>query len=50
MSYQIQKLFALKDASRGITVNVGTIDGGLRSNVIASEVRASIVVHDEISS
>src|ERR1019366_9759881 len=25
MSYQIQKIFALNDASRGITVNVGTI-------------------------
>src|ERR1019366_4066288 len=44
MSYQIQKLFALNDASRGITVNVGTIDGGLRSTVIASEARASIDV------
>jgi glutamate carboxypeptidase len=42
MSYQIQKLFALNDAARGITVNVGTIDGGLRSNVIAAEVRASV--------
>src|ERR1019366_2692133 len=29
---------------RGITVNVGTIDGGLRSTVIASEARASIDV------
>jgi glutamate carboxypeptidase len=44
MSYQIQKLFALNDAARGITVNVGTIDGGLRSNVVAPEVRASIDV------
>lgn len=44
MSYQVQKLFALNDASRGITVNVGTIDGGLRSNVIAAEVRASVDV------
>jgi glutamate carboxypeptidase len=44
MSYQIQKLFALNDAARGITVNVGTIDGGLRSNVIAAEVRASVDV------
>lgn len=44
MSYQIQKLFALNDAARGITVNVGTIDGGLRSNVIAPEVRASVDV------
>jgi glutamate carboxypeptidase len=44
MSFQIQKLFALNDASRGITVNVGTVDGGLRSNVIAAEVRASVDV------
>jgi len=44
MSYQIQKLFALNDASRGITVNFGTIDGGLRANVVAAEVRASVDV------
>lgn len=44
MSYQVQKLFALNDAARGITVNVGTIDGGLRSNVIAAEVRATVDV------
>jgi len=44
MSYQVQRLFALNDAARGITVNVGTIDGGLRSNVIAAQVRASVDV------
>jgi glutamate carboxypeptidase len=44
MSYQVQRLFALNDPARGITVNVGTIDGGLRSNVIAAEVRASVDV------
>ena len=44
MSYQVQRLFALNDAARGITVNVGTIDGGLRSNVVAPEVRASVDV------
>jgi glutamate carboxypeptidase len=44
MSYQVQKLFALNDAARGITVNVGTIDGGLRPNVVAAEVRASVDV------
>jgi glutamate carboxypeptidase len=44
MSHQIQRLFALNDASRGITVNVGTIDGGLRPNVVAAEVRASVDV------
>jgi glutamate carboxypeptidase len=44
MSHQIQRLFALNDAARGISVNVGTIDGGLRSNVVAAEVRASVDV------
>lgn len=44
MSHQIQRLFALNDAARGITVNVGTIDGGLRPNVVAAEVRASVDV------
>jgi glutamate carboxypeptidase len=44
MSYQIQRLFGLNDAARGITVNVGTIDGGLRSNVVAAEVRATVDV------
>jgi glutamate carboxypeptidase len=44
LSHQIQRLFALNDVARGVTVNVGTIDGGLRSNVIAPEVRASVDV------
>jgi len=44
LSHQIQRLFALNDASRGVTVNVGTIDGGLRANVVAPEVRASVDV------
>ena len=44
LSHQVQRLFALNDAPRGITVNVGTIAGGTRSNVIAAEVRASIDV------
>lgn len=44
MSHQIQQLFALNDAARGITVNVGTIDGGLRSNVVAPEVKATVDV------
>ena len=42
LSHQVQRLFALNDAARGITVNVGTIAGGTRSNVIAAEVRAAI--------
>jgi glutamate carboxypeptidase len=44
LSHQIQRLFALNDADRGITVNVGTIDGGLRPNVVAPEVHASVDV------
>jgi glutamate carboxypeptidase len=44
MSHQVQRLFAMNDAARGITVNVGTIDGGLRSNVVAAEVRATVDV------
>jgi glutamate carboxypeptidase len=35
LSFVIQQLFGLNDAERGITVNVGTIDGGLRPNVVA---------------
>lgn len=50
LSYLVQKLFALNNPARGITVNVGTIDGGTRTNVIAPESRASIdvrVLHAE---
>jgi glutamate carboxypeptidase len=43
-SHQIQRLFELNDPERGITVNVGTIDGGLRANVVAPEVVAEIDV------
>ncbi len=41
LSHIIQKLFALNDPDKGITVNVGLIDGGLRPNVIAPESRAT---------
>jgi glutamate carboxypeptidase len=44
MSHQVQRLFALNDAARGISVNVGTIDGGVQSNVVAPEVRATVDV------
>lgn len=44
LSHQIQQLFALNDPSRGVTVNVGTIDGGVRPNVVAPEVRAQVDV------
>lgn len=43
-SHQIQRLFELNDHDRGITVNVGTIDGGLGANVVAPEVTAIVEV------
>jgi glutamate carboxypeptidase len=44
LSHVIQALFALNEPARGITVNVGTIDGGLRPNVVAAESRAVVDV------
>lgn len=44
LSHQVQRLFALNDPAHGITVNVGTIDGGLRPNVIAPEASAVVDV------
>jgi glutamate carboxypeptidase len=44
LSHVIQALFALNQPERGISVNVGTIEGGLRPNVIAPESRAVIDV------
>ncbi|MGI9262711.1 MAG: M20 family metallopeptidase [Woeseiaceae bacterium] len=44
LSHVIQTLFALNDADKGITVNVGTIDGGLQPNVIAPHSQAVIDV------
>ena len=44
MSHVIQTLFALNDADRGLTVNVGTVDGGLRPNVVAPESTAAVDV------
>lgn len=50
LSFVIQKLFALNDPQRGISVNVGTIDGGIGSNVIAPESTAVVdvrILHKE---
>jgi glutamate carboxypeptidase len=44
LSHVVQSLFALNDPDRGITVNVGTIDGGMRPNVVAPESRAEVDV------
>jgi glutamate carboxypeptidase len=37
-------LYALNDLGGGITINVGVIDGGTRSNVVAAEAQAEIDV------
>lgn len=44
LSLVIQQLFALNDPDAGLSVNVGTIDGGLRSNVVAPESEATVDV------
>jgi len=44
LSHVVQRLFALSDPDRGTTVNVGRIDGGLRTNVVAPESRAWVDV------
>jgi len=44
LSHVIQALFALNDFDRGVTVNVGTIDGGLRPNVVAPQSQAVVDV------
>ena len=44
ISHQIQRLFDLNDVERGVTVNVGTVDGGMRPNVVAPEASAHIDV------
>ncbi len=42
MAKQIERLHALNDAARGISVNVGVVSGGTRSNVVAAAARAEI--------
>ena len=44
LSYHIQHLFSLNDFEKGITVNVGMIEGGTSANVIAAESRAVVDV------
>ena len=47
LSHVIQELFSLNDFDRGVTVNVGTIDGGLRPNVVAPHSEAVVDVRVE---
>jgi glutamate carboxypeptidase len=44
LSHVIQKLFAMNDADKGITINVGTVDGGIQPNVIAPHSTAVVDV------
>lgn len=44
LSHQVQQLFAMNDPERGITVNVGMIEGGVSANVVAPESKAVIDV------
>ena len=44
LSYQIQQLYAMNDAKKGITVNVGMIEGGISANVVAPESKAVVDV------
>ena len=42
LSRQVQRLHGMTDYDRGVTVNVGTVCGGTRVNVIAAEAEAEI--------
>lgn len=44
LSHQVQQLYAMNDFKKGITVNVGMIQGGHSPNVIAAESKAVIDV------
>ena len=44
LSHVIQKLFALNDPAAGVSVNVGTVDGGIQPNVIAPHSKAVVDV------
>ena len=44
LARQILAVEALQDLSRGVSVNVGVIEGGTRTNVVAAEARAHVDV------
>lgn len=44
LACQIQRLHAITDHARGTTVNVGTVQGGIGSNVVADHAEAEIDV------
>ena len=51
LSHVVQQLHALNDPEAGISVNVGTIDGGTRPNVVAgaghAEVDVRVTTHEQ---
>lgn len=44
LSRVVDRLYALEDHDRGLTVNVGRIEGGTRTNVVAAEARADVEI------
>lgn len=44
LAHVVQRLAALNDTGRGVTVNVGVASGGTRPNVVAAESRAEVDV------
>lgn len=44
LSHIVQNLFQLNDPSKGVNINVGTIEGGERSNVVAAQSKAVVDV------
>ncbi|RIL11861.1 carboxypeptidase [bacterium] len=44
LAHVIRRLHDLNDPASGVSVNVGVIEGGLRSNVVAPEARAAVDV------
>ncbi len=44
LSHIVQQLFRFNDPANGVTVNVGTIEGGERSNVVAAKSKAVVDV------
>jgi glutamate carboxypeptidase len=44
LAHLVQRLFALNDVEKGISVNVGVIEGGTQANVVAAESNAVVDV------
>jgi glutamate carboxypeptidase len=44
LARQVERITGFTELDRGITVNIGTLQGGTRSNVIAAEARAEVDV------